>query len=329
VFVYAGIDEAGYGPLLGPLCVAASVFVLDSHDAATGAPNLWSKLACAVCRMPRDKRRRVAIDDSKKLKTPNDGPAHPLRHLERGVLSFASSMSETVAPLPPDDSSLFAQLGASVPHAPEAPWYDGNMPLPTAHERAELEIAGAMVRRALGRAGVRCALLRCETIDAGEFNRRYALSRNKAGVSFDSVVRLIDEIWARWPDAHPRIVVDRQGGREHYRGALAMCFPDAEIQILAETERVSRYVMHRAGRTAVVSFETECERAHLPTALASMTAKFVRELFMARFNRWFHERLPTVKPTAGYSLDGRRWLDEAQPSLRAMGIEHECLVRLA
>ena len=44
VLIYAGIDEAGYGPMLGPLCVASSVFVLDEHDPAGGPPDLWRLL---------------------------------------------------------------------------------------------------------------------------------------------------------------------------------------------------------------------------------------------------------------------------------------------
>jgi len=44
MLIYAGIDEAGYGPMLGPLCVAGSVFVLPDHDPAAGAPKLWSTL---------------------------------------------------------------------------------------------------------------------------------------------------------------------------------------------------------------------------------------------------------------------------------------------
>jgi hypothetical protein len=71
--IYAGIDEAGYGPLLGPLCVGCAAFVLpDAGDApATSAadappPCLWKALSAAVCRATNDKRRRIAVEDSKK-----------------------------------------------------------------------------------------------------------------------------------------------------------------------------------------------------------------------------------------------------------------------
>lgn len=50
---------------------------------------------------------------------------------------------------------------------------------------------------------------------------------------------------------------------------------------------------------------------HLPVALASMIAKYVRELAMHRFNRYWSKRMPELKPTAGYTLDARRWLADA------------------
>jgi len=88
--IYAGIDEAGYGPLLGPLCVGASAFRLaDVRDAST-APDLWSLLSLGVCRKPKDARRRIAIADSKKLKSAGD---QPLIHLERGVMRSQESTS--------------------------------------------------------------------------------------------------------------------------------------------------------------------------------------------------------------------------------------------
>jgi hypothetical protein len=68
VLIYAGIDEAGYGPMLGPLCVGCSIFAVEDADPADGPPNLWARLDEVVTRGARDARRRIAIDDSKKLK---------------------------------------------------------------------------------------------------------------------------------------------------------------------------------------------------------------------------------------------------------------------
>jgi hypothetical protein len=66
-----------------------------------------------------------------------------------------------------------------------------------------------------------------------------------------------------------------------------------------------------------VIFEVEAEARHFPVALASMTAKLVRELAMMRFNRYWSGRMAELKPTAGYRNDAHRWLDDA----RRMGAE--------
>jgi len=65
----------------------------------------------------------------------------------------------------------------------------------------------------------------------------------------------------------------------------------------------------------------------MPVALASMVAKFTRELHMMRFNRYFASLVPDIKPTAGYVQDGRRFLKEIEPILAQNGLNRDVLVR--
>ena len=76
-----------------------------------------------------------------------------------------------------------------------------------------------------------------------------------------------------------------------------------------------------------IQFRPEAEEVHLPVALASMTAKLVRELTMARFNRYWSSRMPGLKPTAGYVQDARRWLVDVEGVL--CDDEREAMVRKA
>ncbi|MCA9283733.1 MAG: hypothetical protein KDA22_00860 [Phycisphaerales bacterium] len=332
MLLYAGIDEAGYGPMLGPLCVAATAFVVEEHDPASGPPDLWRLLSKAVCRRPSDRRRRVAIDDSKKLKTANDGPSHPLRHLERGVLAVLAGIGDNAEDgswLPATDADLFDRLSVGIPKAADVPWYASPTTLPLAHTAGELSIAAAMVRRACQGAGVRGVISACEVIDAAQFNELLERFGNKATVNFGAVTRLIDRIWKAWPGCHPRIVVDRQGGRAFYRQPLQMTFPEAFVTVLGETDSVSRYRLEQAGSQVTISFESESEQRHLPAALASMTAKYVRELLMGRLNRFFQGYLPEIKPTAGYVQDGRRYVEEIAPVIDRLRIDRSRLVRRA
>ena len=57
-----------------------------------------------------------------------------------------------------------------------------------------------------------------------------------------------------------------------------------------------------------VHFLAKGETRQLPIALASMTSKYVRELFMDVFNRYFQLHCQGITPTAGYYTDGKRFL---------------------
>jgi ribonuclease HII len=85
---------------------------------------------------------------------------------------------------------------------------------------------------------------------------------------------------------------------------------------------------YEIGEGLVLSFEVGAEERHLPVALASMGAKFVRELSMRRLNAFFTARMPSLAPTAGYVEDGRRYLAEVKPILAAEAIREQDFVRV-
>ena len=73
-----GLDEAGYGPNLGPLVLSSSA----CHVPADAPACLWECLAAAVRKAEHPDDGRLLIDDSKKV---NEGKAG-LARLEAGVL---------------------------------------------------------------------------------------------------------------------------------------------------------------------------------------------------------------------------------------------------
>ncbi|MBM43758.1 MAG: hypothetical protein CMJ36_01925 [Phycisphaerae bacterium] len=326
MLLYAGIDEAGYGPMLGPLCIGCSVFSIEEHTPGAGAPDLWERLDHAICRGRRDHGRRIAIDDSKKLKGSSKSGPHPLHHLERGVLSFLATTDSG-----PDwleglsDERVFSKLGVTVP---DHPWYEGATELPLGEDPALLRITTGRLRRAMLEAGVECRSLSCELIDADEFNQQVARTGNKASLNFEAILRIIDGIREAHPGDEVHVVVDRQGGRTGYRSDLQQAWSNHAIQVVDEGPGLCRYrLTPPGGPTWSLSFTQAGEDRHLPIALASMTAKFCRELLMLRMNTWFIEAQPGLRPTAGYVQDARRYLDDIAPVIESRSIERSKLVR--
>ena len=315
--IYAGVDEAGYGPLIGPLCVAACVLRVSGFEPGDPSPDLWRALRRVVRREPGSRSTKwIAVNDSKRLKLANSlRRTHPLTHLERGVLAFAHRLDRIACA---DDASLLAGLGASLA---DRAWYRTEptaLPLTTTPDHLRLlssRLAGAMEG-----AGVELLDMRCPTVCEETFNRRLRDSGTKARVSFDVAGTLVRRVWlseaAGESEEPARVVIDRQGGRTSYAPELARVLPGVSVDVVAESARASVYEVRgevggRERRMRVI-FEVEAEGRHFPVALASMTAKLVRELAMMRINRYWSGRLAELKPTAGYRNDAHRWLEDAR-----------------
>jgi hypothetical protein len=65
----------------------------------------------------------------------------------------------------------------------------------------------------------------------------------------------------------------------------------------------------------------------LATALASMTAKYLRELAMRALNEFWCARVPGLRPTAGYPTDAPRFKQEIAAVQRELGVDDHLLWR--
>lgn len=191
-------------------------------------------------------------------------------------------------------------------------------------------IAASRLRSCLNDANAQVAFMQCDVVDAGEVNRRLKLFKNKAEVNMLSVMRLVERVRKYAVESnvvHPRIAIDRQGGRTHYLEHLQTTWPNAKFRILEECDDFSEYRLDFGDHAMTLSFRVQAEKSHLPVALASMTAKYVRELLMMRFNNWFCGQVPDLKPTAGYYKDGKRFIKDIEYLITKLKLPTADLIR--
>jgi len=293
--IYAGLDEAALGSKLGPFCSCLTHFEYSGPQ----VQRLYEILAGAICKTGDDSGC-LQIADSKIVFTQSGG----LRKLERGVLAF---LGATGIPIPLTFFRLLRSLCpvADLQTLSEVPWFAGFSDPPIPVSQSALHIPDAAISAAMKKSSVtmRCPKLRF--ISTREFNRRLERHGSK-GAAVQSIIAplLIGVLEDNKPNTH--ITVDRQGGRRYYETWLQNISPEGRVETLSEGLRCSRY---RIGNV-LIDFLVQSESIRLETALASMIAKYVRELAMLLFNTWWRERIPGVRPCAGYPLDAKRFLKE-------------------
>lgn len=199
-----GADEAGYGPLLGPLTVA--VVAVEAEDAAA--------LAALA---------GLGVADSKAVHRPGD-----LAPLERVALPALGWL----AGFQPDRAADAFALAGEGENERTAPWMAGaeGLRLPVAARALpDWSVPGC---RPLG--------IAARILHPRHLNAARRAGMNRAACLLDALAGLLARAW---PDpARPaRIVLDRLGGRTDYAPLLARAWPGAPLALLDPDPRCRRY----------------------------------------------------------------------------------------
>lgn len=276
---HIGIDEAGYGPLIGPLSIVGAAVEVERPGAIGEA--FAETGAC----------------DSKELHVPGD-----LAPLESVALPAARWLSgQAIA----HAAELFALLGETATDRADTPWMIGAemLTLPVAADGCA----------AWSLAGTRPAGLRGRLIHPHALNRARADGRNRHAIEVEAVADLLRASCGG--EGEHIAVVDRLGGRRFYGAMLAQLWIGTPVVPLREDADVSAYRVDDGARALAVEFRVQGERASPLTAIASCIAKYARELHMLLLNRWWCGRREGLRPTAGYGQDAHRWLDDISDDL--------------
>jgi len=302
-----GTDEAGYGPNLGPLAIGISVWRVDEPIESI---DLYDRLAGFVASRPTV--NQIAIADSKLLYKPGGG----LTLLERAVLPSLRNLGhevetwrEVLQALMVRDDGQWLKL----------PWYrDFDLPLPVSLSGTDLEIATDQMRDGLAETGVKLCQLQTRVVFPPGFNDEVDQCGSKGQVLSLATLELVSE-QLRQIDEPVLVICDKHGGRNKYGPLLQTLNPDRLVEVRKESRMESIYRWGKQDARVEIRFIAKGE-SWLPSALSSMAAKYVRELAMMAFNRFWCRQVPDLRPTAGYPVDARRFKDEIAAVQEKLGI---------
>jgi len=312
-----GTDEAGYGPNLGPLVISATTWQVPDELVEA---DWYGVLGDAVQASANGSKPGLPIGDSKLLYKPGGG----LSALERSVLAAASTLGVHIHSW---DDAWRAFAPQSVVWRDRLPWYAGFHPqLPVAASPDEITERGRRLAVDLARGRIQLVGMNAVAVFPERFNALIDRFDTKGGaLSFETlklVRRQLDGL-----DSGPVVVhCDKHGGRNRYASVLQTVFPDVLPTIVSEGRAESVYRWGPPSRRVEIRFTAKGEAA-LCAALASMIAKYLRELAMLGFNAFWSRHVPGLQPTAGYPTDARRFRTEIAAAQKKLRIDDRVLWR--
>jgi hypothetical protein len=311
--LFIGMDEAGYGPNLGPLVVTVTVWEVPGEPSEF---DFWNELNDVVTQSPVRGDPRLHIADSKQVYT----PARGLKALERSVLSAVNLAGF----YPVDFRELYGSLIADEHTALDVePWFrNSDLKVPTEQYAQRLSEITDRWKQLCDHCGIRLCAIKSDVVLTERFNH---LTRDydSKGIALSRIsLSLLRSVWNPDETQPVLIVADKHGGRNRYDTLLAEVLDGRMIFRGREGRERSTYKVGNAE----IRFQMKAE-SHFSVALASMVSKYVRELAMTLFNRFWQEHLPDLKPTKGYPQDARRFRQEIAAVQTQLGIPDDVLWR--
>ena len=336
-----GIDEAGYAPNLGPLVIGGTLWQVPDADC-----DLYHLLRGAVSRS--GSARKVAIADSKELHSPDS-----IQNLETNLWAicpqFQAAERQSLTKLLRDHSpnlrleqlvervaqssflwseaeaipSLHAQLDED-PSTTVCPLELPHEPLAENHATVAKRFAGCCEEH-----GVRLLRVASAPLYPAAFNDLSERLGNKSNLLTALSLQLASDLLRSVPTDSTTVTIfcDKHGGRNRYAAAVEKYLSPLPPAHECETAEVSRYRFRSGSRDVRIQFAAGGE-SQLPVALASMYAKYIRELCMEAFNRYWQRELPGLEPTKGYPADAKRFREAIEPLVTARGWEEHSWWRL-
>lgn len=318
---HIGVDEAGYGPNLGPFVM--SVVACRAPACRVSAADLWHSLKTAVRRHSDEDDGRTVVADSKLVHSPGNG----IKPLESCVAPFLRVAGCTSKSEPTIGDLLRRVAEASCRELHEEFWFHGKTCLPIELDSLELDGMAERIQGSFESAGLQLNLIRSVVVCTPRFNTLIERWDSKAAVLGLSLAELLGAC-VDAPGKEPfEVIVDKHGGRNAYSAIVQHAFPEGMVLAREECAERSLYEVRGMNRKITVTFMPRAEQASFCVALASMVSKYLREALMREFNQFWLAKSPGLKPTAGYPGDAERFFQDILPALAVLGVSKEKIWR--
>lgn len=311
-----GVDEAGYGPNLGPFVMSA---VACRVPEALTTANLWQALHPAVRRHGERDKQRLLIDDSKLVYS----GARGLRNLETALWS---ALGPPILPFTVADLIDRFNLKYHEELAAEC-WYTGSTALPLAITPDDCQPVAERFRQTCAEREIQLGFVRSVIVCPRRFNDWIDRHDSKGAVLAIALAELLRAAQEACPEEALYFFIDKHGGRNNYAALIQPAFADGVVLANEEGMERSAYRLQGAKRPVQLTFQPRADADHLCVALASMLSKYLREVLMEQFNRYWQQHVPGLKATAGYPTDAVRFFADIKEAVARLGIPQETLWR--
>ena len=315
-----GVDEAGYGPSMGPLTICATAWrVPISFDACEMSRLLEPEI---LAKPIKPTSTHVPIGDSKKI--------HREKLAVEGLLLGARFQCFALdGKIPLDwDSCIASFARQDWDRLLKIPWYvwrtsgttemlDQTILDQPAHFRAAID---KLTAHSIALVGVRMRV-----VDEIEFNQQVDRSGNKSTLLSEASLALVKQVVSEFAIKGEVVEVfcDKHGGRNRYQAILTYIFDEEWFGIEIESRACSRYTAKWDGHEMQIQFKVDGDSI-FPAAAASIMAKYTREELMARLNGYWQASVSGgVAATAGYYVDALRFAKQIEGAALKQGLDRD------
>ena len=249
------------------------------------------------------------------------------------MASWSTAFSASCARGPRDGSAnlkhLLSALSADcLDDLGSEAWFQGDTILGTRLGPSASTTALLDFDRVCATVNAECWQARAVVVPARPFNNHCKKTGSKGEVLAHSLCRLIGHLRTHANDAQALVFfVDKHGGRNTYAPMIQHALPDGMVLAERESSLRSVYRVEGLDREVRLTFQPRADAEHFCVALASMLAKYLREMLMHEFNRFWTAQVPGLKPTAGYPGDSRRFMKAIRPAAKRLGIPTDAIWR--